>query len=249
MRGYVRSALLIACCLRCGDSFTFAGPKVAPIQPQSKEQSDATRVTTSSTLLQLHSSEAAVSLEAEFITPRINGDCSSSPFEKLDKLNMTIPDTTSSELPTAPHLSFDKFLVMQDKRVVVTIIYSGEAGLKPYFLTVAKKLKASFPDVIIERKILTAVDSDDQKGEATFEVLVDGNVVVGKVKSRKQKVARVDMAHARSVFVSMQEVDYAVSRARKRRRPASTYGVTAPRVSRREMLRDINDKSDSSEGV
>jgi hypothetical protein len=148
-------------------------------------------------------------------------------------------------------------LVMQDKRVVVTIIYSGEAGLKPYFLTVAKKLKASFPDVIIERIILPAVDSDDQKGgeSATFEVRVDGNVVVGKVKSRKQKVARVDMAHARSVFVSMQEVEYSISRARKRRRPASTYGVGAPRVSRREMLRDnasttSEDKtSDSSEGL
>jgi hypothetical protein len=169
-----------------------------------------------------------------------------------DGTTMDSMSTSNSDFPTAPHLSFDKFLVMQDKRVVVTIIYSGEAGLKPYFLTVAKKLKASFPDVIIERIIAPAVDSDDQKGEATFEVLVDGNVVVGKVKSRKQKVARVDMAHARSVFVSMQEVEYSISRARKRRRPASTYGVGAPRVSRREMLRDNasnEDKSDSSEGL
>jgi hypothetical protein len=188
-----------------------------------------------------------MSLEAQFTT-RINGDFSS-PFEKLDKLNMTTIPDKDSVFPTAPHLSFDKFLVMQDKRVVVTIIYSGEAGLKPYFLTVAKKLKASFPDVIIERNILPAVDSDDQKGEATFEVLVDGNVVVGKVKSRKQKVARVDMAHARSVFVSMQEVQYAIARARKRRRPASTYGVGPTRVSRRDMLRDnasSDDKSDSN---
>jgi hypothetical protein len=213
-----------------------------------------------------------MSLEAEFASTRYtsNGDCSFSPFEKLDKLNMTdlsishnMDGSTNdynilnaSDFPTAPHLSFDKFLVMQDKRVVVTIIYSGEAGLKPYFLTVAKKLKASFPDVIIERIILPAVDNADQKGEATFEVLVDGNVVVGKVKSRKQKVARVDMAHARSVFVSMQEVEYSIARARKRRRPASTYGVGAPRVSRREMLRDnaststSDDKtSDSSEGL
>jgi hypothetical protein len=74
------------------------------------------------------------------------GDClsssSSSPFEKLDRLNMTVLSNmnnnndddeyhnilNASDFPTAPHLSFDKFLVVQDKRVVVTIIYSGEAA-------------------------------------------------------------------------------------------------------------------------
>lgn len=152
--------------------------------------------------------------------------------------NMTagvlLPDM-SSVFPTAPQLDFDKFLSMQDKRVVVTIIYSGEAGLKPYFLTVAKKLKANFPDVIIERRILPTVE---EQGEATFEVLVDGNVVVGKGRSRKQKISPVDMAHSRSVFVSMQAVEIAISRARKRRRPSTTYGEDDTQVSRLEMLRE-----------
>lgn len=46
-------------------------------------------------------------------------------------------------LPLAPPVTYEKFMTMQEKRVVVTIRYSGGAGLKPYFLTVARKLKAS----------------------------------------------------------------------------------------------------------
>jgi hypothetical protein len=52
----------------------------------------------------------------------------------------------------APALSFTKFLTMQDKRVVVTIRYTEEAGLRPFFLTVAKKVKAMHPDVVLERR-------------------------------------------------------------------------------------------------
>lgn len=54
-------------------------------------------------------------------------------------------------------------------------------------------------------------------------VLVDGKVVIGKSKPRREKVARVDMSRARSVFVSMQELDINISRARRRRRPSTTY--------------------------
>ena len=147
----------------------------------------------------------------------VNGD--DPQFEKLENVTVTIDE--SQLIPTAPHLSYKKFLTMQDKRVVVTIRYSGDAGLKPYFLTVAKKLKASHPDVIIERRILTPAEDGE---EATFEVLVDGKIIVGKGKPRKQKVARVDMAQSRSVFVSMQELDVAISRARRRRRPSTLYG-------------------------
>jgi len=62
-------------------------------------------------------------------------------FETLQ--NRTVHEDPHKVLPLAPPLSYDKFLTMQDKRVVVTIRYSGESGLRPFFLTAAKKLKLS----------------------------------------------------------------------------------------------------------
>lgn len=126
------------------------------------------------------------------------------------------PTKEFEDLNEAPPLSFEKFMTMQDKRVIVTIRYSGDAGLKPYFLTIAKKLKASHPDVMIERRILA--DVDDEEDEATFEVLVDGKIVIGRGK--KQTLSRAQTM----VFVSMQELDIAISRARRRRRPSTAYG-------------------------
>ncbi|GAX16183.1 hypothetical protein FisN_3Hu336 [Fistulifera solaris] len=130
---------------------------------------------------------------------------------------------------------------MQDKRVVVTIRYSQGAGLRPYFLTVAKKIKSSHPDVVLERLILPGVLDADE--EATFEVLVDGRVVVGKGRSSKQKVGLVDMTHARSVFVSMKELDVAIARSRRKRRPSTAYGgeKSPSGVARKEMLRRLKE--------
>jgi hypothetical protein len=147
-------------------------------------------------------------------------------MKNLASFQQTAASAAAAALVQAPPVSFDKFLTMQDKRVVVTVQYSGDSGLRPYFLTVAKKLKASHPDVIIERRILAEAEGST---EATFEVLVDGKVAVGKGHSQKQKVARVDMSKTRSVYVSMQELDLAISRARRRRRPNSVvYGATSP---------------------
>lgn len=131
----------------------------------------------------------------------------------------------------APPLSFQKFLTMQGKRVVVSIRYSGEAGLKPYFLTAAKKIKASHPDVILERRQMADIDREDPTDEPCFEILVDGKVVVGNTKSRSRKKIGTDVQQ--SIFVSMQELDLAISRARRRRRPSTTvYGeVHEPNVS------------------
>jgi hypothetical protein len=156
-------------------------------------------------------------------------------MESLDLLadNLTIGgDSDLLVQPLAPPLSYDKFLKMQDKRVVVTIRYSGESGLRPYFLTVARKLKASHPDVVIERRILPSVDLSDGTGAeaAVFEILVDGKVVIGKKnRTRRQRgpTPVSDLKKSRSVFVSMQELDAAVSRARRRRRPTTAYGGTA----------------------
>jgi len=156
------------------------------------------------------------------------GDLSSPASLELLHKNVTLLDGGLPDdlLPLSPPLSYDKFLKMQDKRVVVTVRYSGESGLRPYFLTVAKKLKASHPDVVIERRILPSAELDGVGGsEATFEILVDGKVVIGKKnRTRRQRVA-VDVKRSRSVFVSMQELDLAISRARRRRRPTTTYGT------------------------
>lgn len=146
----------------------------------------------------------------------------------------------------APPLSFQKFLTMQGKRVVVTIRYSGEAGLKPYFLTAAKKIKASHPDVILERRQTADVDWEDPNDEPSFEILVDGKVVVGTTKSRSRKKIGNDVQQ--SIFVSMQELDLAISRARRRRRPSTTvYGeVHEPNESsplRLDGLREVGENT------
>lgn len=158
-------------------------------------------------------------------------------YEKLESVEIT----PSPDLPESPPLSYDKFLTMQDKRVVVTIRYSQGAGLRPYFLTVAKKIKSSHPDVVLERLILPGLLDADE--EATFEVLVDGRVVVGKGRSSKQKVGLVDMTHARSVFVSMKELDVAIARSRRKRRPSTAYGgeKSPSGVARKEMLRRLKE--------
>jgi hypothetical protein len=164
--------------------------------------------------------------------------------------NLTAAEIDESELlPAAPPITYQKFITMQDKRVLVTIRYSGESGLRPFFLTVAKKLKQSHPDVIVERRILPPVagamsnDANMMDGEATFEILVDGTMVVGKTRAtRRSKVARVDMSRSRSVYISMQELEVAIARARRRRRPTTTvYGDVSAAQSgamRKEMLRE-----------
>jgi len=109
--------------------------------------------------------------------------------------------------------------------------------LKPYYLTVAKRVKDQYPDVLIERVEVSGGDggdsvdgSNDYKGSdkskkntnnnnaaigpsATFEVVVDGKIVV-----------RTQRTQTGSVFVSMNELDIAILRARKRRRPTTVYG-------------------------
>lgn len=163
--------------------------------------------------------ELALPLEVFSSNVAINGD--HHPFQLLDGVDTVAPNPEEL-MPEAPPISYTKFLTMQEKRTVVTIRYSGDAGLKPYFLTMAKKLKTSHPDIIIERRILPAVVD----GEATFEVLVDGKVVIGKSRPRKlaRGVVMIQNNGRRSVFVSMGELDLAISRARRKHRPSTAYG-------------------------
>ena len=125
---------------------------------------------------------------------------------------------------------------MQERRVVITVRYTQDSGLKPYFLTVAKKIKSSHPDVIIERKVLPKDKKNDDDGEsAIFEVCVDTKVVVGRRYNNRRStrsLGRVDMSSTSSrrntIFVNMQELDVAISRARRKRRPNTTYGENSP---------------------
>jgi len=128
----------------------------------------------------------------------------------------------------AKPLSFDKYMTMQEKRVVVTIRYSEASGFKPYFLTLAKKLKASHPDILMERRIFSVADHDDKETLGIFQVLVDGKLVLPQ-QQRERSSTKFSLATAARpmIFVSMQEMELAISRARRRRRPSTAYGGAA----------------------
>ena len=123
------------------------------------------------------------------------------------------------------------------------IRYSGDSGLKPYFLTVAQKIKLGYPDVVLDKVILPKVDigDGDQNGVPTFEVVVDGKVVVRTPGRKDRSMTNSDSL---CVYVSMQELDVAISRARRRRRPTTVYGEDANarlEVLKSKALRRSND--------
>lgn len=134
---------------------------------------------------------------------------------------MSLPSIEEENgMSLAPPLTYDKFLTMQSKRVPASIRFSADSGLKPYYLTVAKKIKDAYPDVVLDKIVLPKVQMNDSgssnNNDLTFEVIVDGKVVV-----RTDRKGHYDNMH---VFVSMQEIDAAVMRARKKRRPQTVYG-------------------------
>jgi len=90
-------------------------------------------------------------------------------------------------MPFAPMLTYQKCLTMQEKRVHVTIRYSAEAGLRPFYLTVADQIKSTYPDVLLERRILPPVGSIGLDA-AIFEIVVDGKTVIGKKKTKMLKL-------------------------------------------------------------
>jgi hypothetical protein len=159
----------------------------------------------------------------------------------------------------------------QEKRVKVTVRYSAEAGLRPFYLTVANRIKSAHPDVLLEKRILPRAGSEGG-GEAVFEVIIDGKTVIGKKKTKILKVSsragsssrssapgdddddggggkggdkkeggkrKGDaksggyygegrtppdvVAGGRTIFVSMEKLDLELVKARKKRRPSTTY--------------------------
>jgi hypothetical protein len=147
--------------------------------------------------------------------------------EKLEGINnfTNVMIRKKDLMPDAPQLTFSKFLTMQQKRVVVTFRFTDLPYLKPYYLTFASKLKRSHSDLFIEKRILPVVDGS---ANPMFEVLVDGKVVIGGKgrRSRERHVpgGRVDVQNTQSVYVSMEQLGHAISKARKKRRPSTLYG-------------------------
>lgn len=126
--------------------------------------------------------------------------------------------TPGDALPVAPPLSFGKFLTMQEKRVPVTVCYTEDSDLRPLYLTAAKRIKDAFPDVLVEKRILPK----DGNQRPLFEILVDGKVIVG---GRRDKKMHMHDAGRSVIFVSMRELDGAVNKARRKRRPSTLYST------------------------
>lgn len=151
------------------------------------------------------------------------------------------PTTSEAELPSSPPLTFEKFVTMQGKRVPVEMRYSTQSGLRPFFLTVAKKIKSKYPDVVVEKRILP----NSAEPESSFEVLVDGKPVVGKsgTKRHARRSGDSDLAGGLSVYVSMEEIDLAVAKARRKRRPNTTvYSQNETEEMRRGIRLEVLQK-------
>ena len=123
----------------------------------------------------------------------------------------------------------------QEKRVNVSIRYSSVPGLRPYYLTIAKKIKESNPDVLVDKAILPTGE-DDVLEDTVFEVLVDGKVIIGKPRTSFQSVRRSqkeeisnNKVYGMSVYISMEDVNVAIGKARKKRRPTTNVYVPEDR--------------------
>jgi hypothetical protein len=197
-------------------------PPAGPLKPAaaSSSSSAATGEKESESAL-----EAAFAKGEElFLTGK---NCRSSSSSRQSQMDRLFGNTTrvSGRFSFAPPLTFPKFLTMQEKRVVVSFRYTDVPYLKPYFLTVASRLKKRHADILIEKKKLPLVDSNSNP---IFEVLVDGKIVIGAQGSTRQErilAGRVDVDKTQSVFISMEQLGNAIAKARKRKRPTNGYGL------------------------
>lgn len=140
------------------------------------------------------------------------------------------------------------FAFFQEKRVHVTIKCTENPFLRPYYLTVAQKIKEANPDVIVERVMVPHLD-EELVEESVFEIVVDGKVVIGKTQTQFLKVRRSSKdeinnnnVFGMSVYVSMEDLNIAISKARKKRRPTTSYvNEDRNKAIRLELLKDEED--------
>lgn len=78
-------------------------------------------------------------------------------------------------------------------------------------------------------KVVLPTAEDDVIEDTVFEVLIDGKAVVGKSRGKFQNVRRTNnvsisenKVYGMSVYVSMEDVNVAIGKARKKRRPSTT---------------------------
>lgn len=184
-------------------------------------------------------------------------------LEELSYEQQLLADDEGKFMPEAPMMTYQKYLTMQEKRVKVTIRYSASSGLRPFYLTVADKIKSYHPDVLLERRVVPKVGSDAGEG-LIFEVLVDGKVIVGKKKTmilkvrtssssssankdkgddeetrRENQSGEVNFAGGRSIFISMEKLEQELVKARKKRRPSTMY------KNKEDALRDTSSSGGS----
>lgn len=145
------------------------------------------------------------------------------------------------KLPESPHLSFRKFLTMQEKRVVVTIIYTEKSGLRPFFITAARRIKAAQPDVLIVKRVLPLARPPDRVDslpghKAVFEIQIDGKRFVSNMSNKR--LSNSVSSGTPYVYIPMKELENSLLKARKKKRPATFYGSgNNPKESvRLEML-------------
>ena len=126
-------------------------------------------------------------------------------------------------------------------------------ALRPYFLTVAKKITTAFPDVIIDRQILPYKYEESTAEDAVFEVIIDGRMIIGKTRSKWQPVRRNgndvnNRTFGMSVFVSMDDIETAIVKARRKKRPSSTIYAQDESISAGIRLEGLkgSEKKESS---
>lgn len=98
------------------------------------------------------------------------------------------------------------------------------------YLTAAAKIKQLHRDVLIIRDIVTEGSDENgtgsqNAGKKVFEILVDGKRVAGDkdLNNSRQKGNNMGMNTSGIVFVSMRELDVAINKSRKKRRPNTVY--------------------------
>jgi len=108
-------------------------------------------------------------------------------------------------------MTFEKFRTMQQKRVRLSIRYSGgERDATKVYSRIKQLVSLRFPDVVVEKRIRNVRSPKDT---GVFEILVDDRLVYSKPTERD------------GIFLSMRTLTQAIVRARRLRRPGQTvYG-------------------------
>lgn len=110
----------------------------------------------------------------------------------------------------APPMTFTKFRTMQEKRVRLSICYSGgERYALQTYDRIKEIVNEKFPDVLVEKRIREVRSSRDT---GIFELVLDDRVVYSKPPERQ------------GIYLSMRALSSAIVRARRVRRPGTAYG-------------------------